>query len=361
MSQTYTISCFDGSDVWSIDLQAMEDNFEALRTHFSGVAQPANAIAGMTWYDTTNHILKIRDETNNVWLSIWDLANNKPVIANLSAEITGAMIAAAIKDAIPTTASLRTLGTGAQQAMPGNTTFPPASSSIGQSQLKTTTGSVGGDGNLTLPGGEYGFYPQIVSGTIGTTVIAYIGNAFPLYDYTTNIYLVSTPVAGQGVAKQRYITASSEDHWIFLLVDKATRKIVSAYEAPDHPSANSQALHIDVPHPFGSYDPTKHDIVLADNDILNEIKGCMNRRRGILEIIRQDCIVDDAKSADYKVRMIRKINEWPDEPFPGRIKVEMMKVPQWVKIMIRPEEIALETHAVERLPADIKYRHLVLK
>lgn len=44
-----------------------------------------------------------------------------PTIANLA--ITDAMVATANKDGIATTASLRTLGTGAQQAMPGNRTL----------------------------------------------------------------------------------------------------------------------------------------------------------------------------------------------------------------------------------------------
>jgi hypothetical protein len=120
MSQTYTDDCFTLAGNARTQLQAFEDNFAALKSSFSGASQPANTVAGMWWYDTTAHILKVRNEANSAWLSVWDLANNKPVITNLSNEITGAMIAAAVKDPVAGTAGLRTLGTGAQQACPGN-------------------------------------------------------------------------------------------------------------------------------------------------------------------------------------------------------------------------------------------------
>ena len=48
------------------------------------------------------------------------MANNKPVISNLSNEITGAMISSTIKDAAASTASLRTLGTTSTSACAGN-------------------------------------------------------------------------------------------------------------------------------------------------------------------------------------------------------------------------------------------------
>lgn len=108
-------------------LQAFEDNFAALKSAFSGVTAPGNTVAGMWWYDTTAHILRVRNEDNTAWLSVWDLANNKPVMAN----IVPADFAAAMKDAAAGTASLRTLGTGATQAMPGNATVVPASAIAG--------------------------------------------------------------------------------------------------------------------------------------------------------------------------------------------------------------------------------------
>jgi len=35
--------------------------------------------AGQFWVDTTNHILKLRNEADSAWLEIWDLANDIPM------------------------------------------------------------------------------------------------------------------------------------------------------------------------------------------------------------------------------------------------------------------------------------------
>jgi hypothetical protein len=120
MSQVFTDDCFNSSHQALTDLQAFEDNFAALKSAFSGPNTPANTVPGMFWYNTTTHILYIRNEANSAWLAVFDLANNKPVIANLSNEITAAMLSAAIKDAAAGVSSTRKLGSGATDACPGN-------------------------------------------------------------------------------------------------------------------------------------------------------------------------------------------------------------------------------------------------
>ena len=115
MSQTYTADVFGAAHVAQTDLQNMEDNFAALKSAFSGAGAPSNTVAGMWWYDTTAHILKVRDEANGAWLNVWDLANNKPVLTN----VVSADFAAAMKDAAAATASLRTIGTTATTACAG--------------------------------------------------------------------------------------------------------------------------------------------------------------------------------------------------------------------------------------------------
>ncbi len=84
-----------------------------------------------------------------------------------------------------------------------------SSGAVGQGELKTSSGEVSTapstPANLTLPGGAYGFYPQIKtsgaavsSATIATTLT--LGTS-----YVTNIYL--TCVASTMFATQRYIAA----------------------------------------------------------------------------------------------------------------------------------------------------------
>ncbi len=121
MSQEYVDDCFDTSHAVQTDMGNIEKNFAALKSCFSGPSAPFNTVAGMWWYDTEQNLLKIRNEANTAWLSIWNLANNKPVIVNLSEEITDVMIATANKDGAAATPCMRRLGTGAGQAMPGNT------------------------------------------------------------------------------------------------------------------------------------------------------------------------------------------------------------------------------------------------
>lgn len=61
------------------DMQAIENNFAILRANFAQATQPTNTVAGQWWYDTTAHILKLRNEANTAWQYVWDMANNQPM------------------------------------------------------------------------------------------------------------------------------------------------------------------------------------------------------------------------------------------------------------------------------------------
>jgi len=134
MAQDYTDDLYEQSYEADGTLVKMEKNFACLKSCFSGATAPSNPIAGMWWYDTTANILKLRNEANDAWLSVWDFANNKPIASNL----VSADFGAALKDAAAGTASLRTLGTGAQQAAAGNDSRfgVIADGSVTQSKLK---------------------------------------------------------------------------------------------------------------------------------------------------------------------------------------------------------------------------------
>lgn len=157
---------------------------------------------------------------------------------------------------------------------------------VAQSQLKTTSGAVSAAAttNLTLPGGAYGFYPQIKISGSGTNTWQ-IGNSNINLTYVTNIYI---SVAGMNTAyaQQRYVQASPPykiggvtwGHFLFLLRNITTGKVISAYEAEDPPWAYNGLLHLpkddvkkiqEVPHPFVDYitkDPAADglEIVIVD-------------------------------------------------------------------------------------------------
>ncbi|MHA2277528.1 MAG: hypothetical protein ACXAC2_17250 [Candidatus Kariarchaeaceae archaeon] len=158
-------------------------------------------------------------------------------------------------------------------------------SAVGQGELKTTTGEVSTAAtraNLTLPGGTYGFYPQVKMST--TSSAAWFANIIHQSgdvgwtSYVTNITL-GNENGYTLYAQHRYLQASPPykigdnvwGHFIFILKDKTTGKIIAMYEAEDPPWAyngnpNNPKDSIkrvqEIPHPFIDYfivDP------LADN------------------------------------------------------------------------------------------------
>ena len=71
MSQGFINNCFDRGHIGESDLEAMEINFAALKTMFSGASSPSSPVAFMPWGDTTNKVLRMRDASNASWISIF--------------------------------------------------------------------------------------------------------------------------------------------------------------------------------------------------------------------------------------------------------------------------------------------------
>lgn len=152
---------------------------------------------------------------------------------------------------------------------------------VSQAILKTTTGEVstGGTANLTLPGGSYGFYPQVRKDGAGT-FSSTIADALSGTSFITNIYIDTT---GTARAQQRYVQASPPykignvywGHFIFVLREKVSEKVLASYEAEDPPWAyngsgikDSSERISSVPHPFADYTntdlPSTQEILLLD-------------------------------------------------------------------------------------------------
>jgi len=262
-----------------------------------------DTLAGQVW--NTDHI-KENTVTN---ASMADDSVGADEIIALS--ITDAHIAAANKDGTAATASMRTLGTGALQACAGNDARlsdnrTPPDSSVSQSKLKTSQGSVSvtaSSANLTLPGGEYGFYPQVKGAHTNSPYILeasiHSGTTTPT-SYTTNIFLSSPTASETGYAQQRYVTSSGEVFWIFILRDKTTKDIIATYQAPDHPCFGNGGKPLITPHPFGNYDPSKHEIIVinpSDEEVFNMQDACImpedKADRDILEVIIEDYEIDE--------------------------------------------------------------------
>lgn len=74
--QNYTINSYQSNHIGDVDLTNIENNFEVLRSMFSGTNSPPNSIIGMPWFDTTNKLLKTRNSLNNKWLGVMYGNNN---------------------------------------------------------------------------------------------------------------------------------------------------------------------------------------------------------------------------------------------------------------------------------------------
>ncbi len=48
----------------------INNGLQALASNNSGASAPSTTYANMFWYDTTNNILKMRDETNSSWINV---------------------------------------------------------------------------------------------------------------------------------------------------------------------------------------------------------------------------------------------------------------------------------------------------
>jgi len=135
-------------------------------------------------------------------------------------------------------------------------TITPASASIAQANLKTSTGEVsrvaGSTGHCTLPGGEYGFYPQFKhsNGNANSDSAQLKGSGFGSTTYTTTVYIINNETGIDYYAQQRYVTSSGEIHWLFILRDYQTGAVISQYSAPDHPCFGNGGKPLLVSHPF---------------------------------------------------------------------------------------------------------------
>ena len=178
---------------------------------------------------------------------------------------------------------------------------------VAQAKLKTSLGEIDTTDflNEVLPGGQYGFYPQVKHSAAGS-VSARMASEVTSASYITNIYY-GPDISGSAYAQQRYVTASGEIHWIFILIERGTGNRLAGYQAPDHPCFGNRGIV----HPFLDYDPTRHEIIVI-NPSLDIIKSTeiarlepdyLKPEKSFTEQFNELYDIDEAKEAD-----------WPDIP-----------------------------------------------
>lgn len=68
MSQAYTATIAGTDDANTVLKTTIPNNFAALASCFSGASAPATTFAYMTWFDTTNKLVKVRNAANSDWV-----------------------------------------------------------------------------------------------------------------------------------------------------------------------------------------------------------------------------------------------------------------------------------------------------
>lgn len=200
---------------------------------------------------------------------------------------------------------------------------------VGQTQLKTAQGSISQTTSgssvsqvLTLPGGEYGFYPTIQNNQHpgeNSTVWSESGSA----SAGTFVRMI-TAYSGSnstGICYQRYVQSSPPykigdigwGHFLFVLQNRITGDIVASYEADDPPWAYNGPSHhgkdtveriTSCPHPFVDYGSDlfpedTFDVVLVDLREFNMgkwKKDNLKLGKGVLENIQDHSPIGKVKT-----------------------------------------------------------------
>lgn len=204
---------------------------------------------------------------------------------------------------------------------------------VSQVKLKTSTGSVStyltAGQNLTLPGGTYGFYPQIKVLNHNYPGNAQLGQNIGSESYVTNIWLRAGYLSPSMAiyAQQRYVTASGKDSWLFILYDKKEKQIVSTWYAPDHPSYGQGGDEKKLPHPFPDYfkkePPDNCEIILIDLAQTKELEKRQTSNRTVSEIVMEEYVVDDSKIYKFEKRDVS--NEKGEHRY-------IEKTPEFIKV-----------------------------
>lgn len=65
---------------------------QAILTQNSGTSAPSTTAANMIWYDTTNNILKMRNEDNDAWINLFTLDQSADTASISGTPTTGKIV-----------------------------------------------------------------------------------------------------------------------------------------------------------------------------------------------------------------------------------------------------------------------------
>jgi len=337
MSQTFTDNCYQSDHVAVTDMANVEANFAALKSSFSGASAPSNLVAGMWWFDTNANILKVRNELNNAWQNVYDLANSR--VYSLGITITAG---AGLSGGGILTAG-RTLSHAAHTGnVTGTTALTLANAVVSQAKLKTTTVSASITGTtawqtVTLTGAEYGFLPRARPSSTSTAAyfrwhdyaIGYYTNGATSFVQTCQYKIAASIYTAY--LEMRYVNSSGEIFWMFGLVDKKTQKTISLHLGENHPCFGNGQNPEEVSQPFVDYDKEKYQLCVANppQEQLDELRKLAVKRKWKLnDFIMRQCDFDLSRSA-----------AWPREKVSVGYGAPKVSVPELAGALVVPLKV----------------------
>jgi hypothetical protein len=175
-------------------------------------------------------------------------------------------------------------------------------SSVGQAELKTSLQSqsqlIGTHSNHTfiLTGGQYIFMPQYGHfGPQTSNLNVGFGDTQTLSTYVTTIRLGNNSGLGSNEARirQRYVTASGEVMWLFILREIESGEFHGISFAPDHPCFGNGGDPAKVPHPYSLLEnPENYEIFLV-NPEKEDVAEWESDSRGLIDTIKEDYEIDE--------------------------------------------------------------------
>ncbi len=270
-----------------------------------------------------------------------------------SANISGDLANITIEHASATAVALRIKNDGSGVPISISGSGQQAFVSTEHLNTSTATASQAATGWLqpALGGGEYAFFPTTknTSATTNTTFQIFDGNSGTMW---TTYAAKVTMYAGAGTISfiNRYVTSSGTDFWSFIKVDKITKDIIATWSAPDHPAYGNGGDFDALPHPFGSYDETKEEIILLDKGTCNSIRQEVeDTGKDIITLLHEEYKIGVIDKPFVPLHSGKKINKG------GEVELVMVNtIPNYIKVrdlqkMNNGEKTALKNRMAEKV------------
>ena len=90
MTQDFTEDSYDPDHIADTDMVNQEDNDLSLKSSFAGASSPPNRVDGMFWHDSSG---LLKHCYNNAWVTIFDLANARALLALLATNCSRSVLA----------------------------------------------------------------------------------------------------------------------------------------------------------------------------------------------------------------------------------------------------------------------------